>query len=513
MSQSSTAPPPVDDPRLRDAGGFGGHPPGLSTLFFTEMWERFSYYGMRAILILFMTAQVGGENGGLGLDESQAGAIYGIYTSLVYLLSLPGGWVADKLWGSRKAVFVGGCIIAAGHFSMAIPTMATFFIGLGLIIVGTGLLKPNVSAMVGDLYAMGDPRRDSGYSIYYMGINIGALLGPTLCGLAGENYNFHLGFSLAGVGMLLGLIQFRMGGGRLRQAGLLQTADSAATLAKRGRTFYSATGVALAAVALLALLTTSGVVPLTIERIAAGLGSGILIVAALFIAYLFFGAGLDAEEKKRFAVIVWLCLLAAVFWSGFEQAGSSMNLIARDLTDRIIFGWEMPTSWLQNVNPIFIVVFAPVFGWLWIALARRNANPSTPLKFALALLLLAAGFLVLVWGYANATPDATVSMAWLIVAYFFHTVAELCLSPVGLSSMTTLAPQGRTAQMMGLWFVAAAFGNLIAGIVAGGLEGLPPSELFQQVATTIGLCGLAALLLSPIVRRFTEPAKEPDPTV
>ncbi len=492
-----------------DTSGIGGHPRGLNTLFFTEMWERFSYYGMRALLVLFMTQSAGDPNGGLGIGEGEAGAIYGIYTSLVYLLSLPGGWLADQLWGQRKTVFVGGCIIAAGHFSMAIPATTTFFLGLALIVIGTGLLKPNVSSMVGDLYEQGDARRDAGFSIYYMGINLGALMGPTLCGWIGETYNFHWGFSLAGIGMIAGLVQYRLDAAKLGSAGLLTTSDDRATLARKSRSFFGISAAILAALAIFAYLQATGATAVPIGRIAAILGSGILIVGAGFFFYVFLFGGLTPVEKKRLAVIGWLCLLAAVFWSGFEQAGSSMNLVARDWTDRVVLGWEIPTSWLQNINPIFIVLLAPVFAWLWVWLARRKSDPSMPAKFALALLILAAGFFVLGWGYANAAADNPAPMTWLIVTYFLHTVAELCLSPVGLSSMTKLAPKGRVGQMMGLWFIAAAFGNLIAGLIAGRIENLPPADLFGKVALFLVGAGVVATLLSPFVRRFTAGADEP----
>jgi len=481
---------------------FGNHPAGLTTLFFTEMWERFSYYGMRALLVLFMTAAATSENPGLEFDIAKATAIYGLYTSMVYLLTLPGGWVADKLWGQKKAVFVGGCIIAAGHFSMAIPIMPTFYAGLVLISLGTGLLKPNVSTMIADLYPEGGARRDAGFSIFYMGINLGAFLGTILCGLIGEGYNFHWGFSLAGIGMVLGLIQYKTGSRRLGDAGSLKTNDDLATLKQRGRRFYSASVTVAAVVTSLVYLALSGVVELSIQQAATWLGYGILILSGLFFLYLFTGAQLTLVEKKRVAVIMWLYLLAAVFWSGFEQAGSSMNLFARDLTDRNVAGWEMPASWLQNVNPIFIVIFAPIFGWLWTWLAQYRSDPSTPMKFALGLFGLSGGFLVLSWGAANMVEGSLVSPAWLVVTYFLHTAGELCLSPVGLSSVTKLAPAGRVGQMMGVWFIAAALGNLFAGLVAGRLETLSPDALFWNVALTIGAAGVIAIVASPMIRRW-----------
>jgi POT family proton-dependent oligopeptide transporter len=479
-----------------------GHPRGLGTLFFTEMWERFSYYGMRALLVLFMVGATTGDNPGLGFTDSQAGAIYGLYTAMVYLLALPGGWIADRLWGQRKAVFVGGCVIAAGHFSMAIPTLPTFFLGLGLIVVGTGLLKPNVSAMVGDLYPEGGARRDAGFSIFYMGINLGAFLGPILCGLFGENYNWHLGFSLAGFGMVAGLVQYRLGGRHLGTAGQLSVEDDA-VLARRTAGFYRTLAIVGILVIGIVVLVVTGTISLELERVARGLGVAIVALALLYFAFLLFAGGHTPLEKKRLVVIFWLFILSAIFWSGFEQAGSSLNLFAERLTDRVVMGWEAPASWLQSVNALFIILLAPVFGVLWTWLARRNANPSIPLKFALGLMGLAAGFFVLAWGAANATPESPVSPAWLVVTYFLHTCGELALSPVGLSSMTKLAPRGRVGQIMGVWFISVALGNLIAGLVAGSLETLAPTTLFSYVAMIAGGAGIVALVASPFFRRLT----------
>lgn len=481
-----------------------GHPRGLSTLFFTEFWERFSYYGMRALLVLFMTAAI--ANGGLAMSDATAGAIYGLYTSGVYLLALPGGWVADKLWGQRKAVFVGGCIIAAGHFSMAIPMTFFFFFGLVLIVIGTGLLKPNVSTMVGDLYpiregdATAGARRDAGFSIFYMGINFGALLGPLACGYMGERIDWHLGFSLAGIGMVAGLIQYKLGGKYLGQAGVLQSDEPLETLIRRQRNFYLVAGLAALGVVVVAGLLLRGL-GLGLTQFATYVGYAIIVIALGFFVYLLLRPELTKVEKQRVVVMLLLFIFAAVFWSGFEQAGSSMNLFAERWTDRVILGWEMPTTFLQSVNPVFIILLAPVFGWLWVSLGRNN--PNIPLKFALGLLLLSSGFFVLAWGAANASEENLVTPAWLVVTYFLHTCGELCLSPVGLSSFTKLAPRGRVGQMMGIWFIAAALGNLFAGLVAGGLEDLPAGALFRQVAIIIGGIGVFALLVSPFVKRLT----------
>jgi POT family proton-dependent oligopeptide transporter len=496
-----------------DEKAFFGHPRGLATLFFTEMWERFSYYGMRALLILFMTAAtthvVTGADGsvlrsnpGMGLDVGTAAAIYGLYTSLVYLLALPGGWVADNLWGQRKAVFVGGCIIAAGHFTMALGTEVSFFGGLLLIIVGTGLLKPNVSTIVGELYPEGGARRDAGFSIFYMGINLGAFIGPFVTGLLGENYNWHWGFGAAGVGMVIGLIQYKRGEKYLGDAGQLKGDDPADVVASRARRFYGIAGAVVAAVTLFGWLVGTGALDLTLTQIAAGMGYGVLVLVAAYFVYLWTLGGHTAEENKKLGVIFWLFILIAVFWSGFEQAGSSLNLFAQDLTDRSFFGWEMPASFLQSVNAIFIILLAPAFGALWVALDRRGTNPSLPVKAGLGLLGLALGFFVLAWGAANATPDNLVSPAWLVVTYFLHTCGELSISPIGLSAITKLSPVRRVGQMMGIWFVGAAMGNLFAGLVAGQLETLPHAALFRTVALTIGAVGVIALLASPGIRKL-----------
>jgi len=554
---------------------FFGHPRGLATLFFTEMWERFSYYGMRALLILFMTAETFINNPGLGFEVGKAAAIYGLYTSMVYLLTLAGGWVADNLWGQRKAVFVGGCIIAAGHFTMAgpiigLPDLPTFFGGLVLIVIGTGLLKPNVSTMVGDLYpeptdaekergerADWGARRDAGFSIFYMGINIGAILGPTICSFLGEGYNYHLGFSAAGFGMVLGLIQYKLGAGFLGDAGYLKTDKSKDAVKALSRKFYGVFGLSVAVIALFVSLATSGVISVSLSGFAEYLGYAIIALAVFYFVYLIGFCDYSTRNKKRLGVIFWLFILAALFWSGFEQAGSSLNLFARDLTDRFLgpsptleatgqilptlvvlaivgyifyrifkrenlwwggkaavgvlglfvvgltyyltgligMGWEMPAGWLQNINPLFIVIFAP---WL----AHRNSNPSIPVKFALGLVGLAAGFFVLSWGAANATAENPVSPAWLIVTYFLHTCGELALSPVGLSSITKLAPKDRVGQMMGVWFVAAALGNLFAGLVAGQLEDLAPSSLFWNVALIAGGAGVLAMLAAPKIKQL-----------
>ncbi|MEM9555354.1 MAG: peptide MFS transporter [Acidobacteriota bacterium] len=485
-----------------DAQWFG-QPRGLSTLFFTELWERLSYYGMRAILILFMVDAL--ETGGFGMTEGKAAAIYGLYTAGVYLLALPGGWVADRLIGQQRAVFWGGVVIAAGHFTMALPVLpvsdalekGSFYLGLVLIVIGTGLLKPNVSAVVGDLYPEKGARRDAGFSIFYMGINIGAFLGPLICGYLGETIDWHLGFSAAGFGMVIGLIQFHYGKKYLGTYGTLSD-DTAAVQARRGdwTKLWAGVGATLGVTILLFVLASP--LGLTLQKVAGAMGVVIVSLAVVYFLFVIFAGGLTRREQKRVVVIFFLFCGAALFWSGFEQAGSSMNLFAEQETDRMILGWEMPASFLQAVNPLFIIIFAPVFGWLWLALASRE--PSIPMKFGLGLVLLGAGFLVLAWGstFLDQNGDG-VSPMWLVVTYFLHTAGELCLSPVGLSSVTKLSPHRYVGQMMGTWFMGAALGNLIAGLVAGRIESMPLPQLFSTVATIVIVGGgLFILFTIPI---------------
>ena len=457
----------------------------------------------RAVSSIYDGRRYRGQSG-LALGEGEAGAIYGLYTFFVYVLALPGGWIADNIWGQRKAVFVGGCIIALGHFTMAgplvgLPDTPSFFLGLMFIVIGTGLLKPNVSTMVGDLYPEGGATRDAGFSIFYTGINLGAFAGPILTGWLGEGYNWHYGFSLAGLGMVLGLIQYRLGTKYLGDAGLLKLDTSKDQLKKKVRTTYIVLAVSFVAAAVAGTLLLQS---LSLETLATWLGYAVIVIAVLFFAYLLILANHTKLEKRRLVVIFWLFILSAIFWSGFEQAGSSLNLFARDSTDRMIGGWELPASWLQSVNSTFIIILAPVFGSLWITLARLKRNPSIPLKFAIGLLGLAGGFFVIAWGAANSEEGSLVSPVWLVVMYFLFTVGELSLSPVGLSSITKLAPTGRVGQMMGVWFIGTALGNLFAGLVAGQLETLAPSELFRNVAMTIGISGAVALAVFPLIKRL-----------
>jgi proton-dependent oligopeptide transporter, POT family len=484
-----------------EARGFFGHPRGLSTLFFTEMWERFSFYGMKALLILFMTASA--AKGGLGFDTVKASAIYGLYTAAVYLTALPGGWIADRFIGQRRAVLVGGIIIALGHFCMALPGVNSFFLGLLLIVTGTGLLKPNISAMVGGLYPAGDARRDAGFSLFYMGINIGVSVAPIALGLLAAQGGWHAGFGAAGVGMVLGLVQYVRGGKHLGDVGLATRAPAEGAAPVR----TGSRGVALAVGAAL-VLVLGGAQALGWMDVtsAVGLANAALVVivalALAFFGYMFTAGGLDAAEKRRLGVIAVFFVGSFLFWAGFEQAGSSLNLFADSLTDREVFGWTMPTSFLQAVNGVFIIALAPVFAWFWVWLSRRGREPSSPVKFSFGLVLLGLGFLVMVAASLAAAGGARVSPMWLVLTYLLHTFGELCLSPVGLSTVTKLAPQRTVGQMMGVWFLSMSLGNLIAGRVAGQFESMPLPQLFGQVAAVGLVAGVLLLLVSRPLRRM-----------
>jgi POT family proton-dependent oligopeptide transporter len=481
----------MDAPLVKTA-----HPAGLKTLFFTEMWERFSYYGMRAMLVLFMVDAV---HGGMGLSDEAATAIYGLYTAGVYLASLPGGWIADRILGARRAVFLGGLIIAAGHFTLAIPQSAFFFLGLILIVLGTGLLKPNISVIVGQLYPEGGARRDAGFTIFYMGINIGAALGPLVCGSLGEKINWHLGFAAAGVGMVFGLVQFWLTSHALGDAGKLR--PDAEKLSNKQRNLLIGTAFFATAALVLLLIGVIHVDPVALARSAAGL---ILAVAVLYFGSVYLFGGLDPVERKRIHIIVMLFLSSAIFWAGFEQAGSSFNLFAERFTDRNIGPFNVPASWYQSLGPIFVIAFAPVFAALWVRLGSKD--PSLSSKFGLGLLLLASGFVIMAGAAAIITGGGKAAPWWLITTYLVHTFGELCLSPVGLSSVTKLAPPRLVGQMMGTWFLGSSLGNLLAGLLAGRIKmdtAQPRPIDFLNLLWMPLIAGILLILLSPIIKRWS----------
>ncbi|MFO7278061.1 MAG: peptide MFS transporter [Pseudomonadota bacterium] len=492
---------------------FLGHPRGLATLFFTEMWERFTYYGMRAILILFMTASAAA--GGLGMSAETAGAIYGLYTAGVYLFSLPGGWIADRLLGQRNAVFWGGVLIAAGNLVLAIPAGASLtFFGLFVITLGVGLLKPNVSVLVGELYK-GDTgaRRDAAFSIFYFGINLGAFIAPLIVGTLGETVSWRVGFLAAGVAMIIGLVQYKVWGHWLGDAGVHPAPSSEA---ERGRSRRTLT-IGLAVLAVLVVLAFSGLIPLDVVQIANVAGIAMLALAVYFFGYVLLFGGLKSDEKKRVLVIAIFFLCAALFWAGFEQAGSTFNLFARDYTDRSLFGsffaeGQHPASWYQSVNPIFILLLSPVFAWLWMALGKRNLDPSAPAKFGLGLIQLGLGFAVMmVAAEVVITSERNVLPTWLVLTYLLHTTGELCLSPIGLSNVTKLAPARYVGQMMGTWFLGAAVGNLAAGLIGGHVGGGDVADMpaqFLRMALIGGGAGVLLLLIARPVRRWMGTASE-----
>jgi POT family proton-dependent oligopeptide transporter len=443
--QAPTIEPAVIPQVVRDTSGIGGHPRGLSTLFFTEMWERFSYYGMKAILVLYLAASA--AEGGLAYAVAKATLIAGLYNMGVYLMSLPGGWVADRFLGARRTVLYGGILIACGHFSMAYPSVATLYAGMVLIVLGTGLLKPNISTMVGALYSEDDERRDAGFSIFYMGINIGAGIAPLVCGYLGQRVNWHYGFGAAGVGMTFGLIQYVVGGKRLGRVGIRP--EGRKTAEQRGPR-----------------------------------------------------AAFTAQEKKRLAVIGILFLFSIIFWMAFEQASTSLNLFADRLTRNAVFGLEFPSSWFQSVNSAFLIALAPVLSWLWIRLGKRQ--PSSPAKFAFGLLFAGLGFFVIAYA-SSLTSGGRVSPLWLTTVYLLHTIGELCLSPVGLSTVTKLAPARIVGFMMGVWFASIALGNFAAGWVAGFFQSGSETalvSLFLKIAFVTSGAAAILVLLTPAIRRM-----------
>jgi POT family proton-dependent oligopeptide transporter len=432
--------------------GFFGHPRGLSTLFFTEMWERFSYYGMRAFLILYMVAPVAA--GGLGFTDARAASIYGTYTGSAWAASIVGGLIADRLLGQYRTVLVGGIIIAAGHFTLAFKSLPSFYGGLALIVMGTGCLKPNVSTLVGSLYPQGDTRRDAGFSLFYMGINLGATLGPLIAGYLAQNVNWHIGFACAGVGMTFGLVQYVAGRGRLEQ-GIARLGHTALATDAPGRT------------------QTAG-------------GS----------------RRLSPDEWKRIVAIVFFFAAAVVFWGAYEQAGSTLNLFADRYTRNQAFGFSFPSSWFQSVQPIFVMLLAPVFAWLWLRLGRRQ--PSVPAKFALGLLFMGLSFAVLIPAGALAQSGAGVRVSpWFLVwSYFISELGELCVSPIGLSAVTKLAPLRIVGLMMGVWFLSNAFGNKLAGWAAGFFSTVPLHDLFREVTLVLFVSAAVMFALVKPIKRL-----------
>lgn len=482
---------------------FKGHPRGLSVLFFTEMWERFSYYGGRALLILYMTDQV--VNGGLGFGVVEAGALYGLYTASVYMTNLPGGWIADKFIGAKNAVLYGGAIIALGNFFLTFTNINFFYIGLACIAIGTGLLKPNVSTLVGSLYPKGDNRRDAGFSLFYMGINLGAFLAPLICGYLGQRIDWRLGFGAVAIGMVLGLIQFRLGWKHLGEAGDVPKKTGGIEDEKRRKSLIYGVATLAALILIPAVIHITGIQQVNIEWFRNAVGVLLVVIPLLYFGSLFIYGQWTKQERNRIFVIILFYLAAAVFWSAFEQAGSTLNLFADRLTNNVIFGFEFPSTWWQSVNSIFIILLAPAFATLWVKLSQIGKEPSTPMKFAYGLLFLGLSFLIMMLPaqqILKGPEGMRVGAQWLLMFYFFSTVGELCLSPVGLSAMTKLAPEKIVGQMMGIWFLGAATGNFFAGIVGGQFESMPLPDLFFNVAMTVLVTGVLFVIFSKPMQRL-----------
>ena len=460
--------------------GFFGHPIGLRTLFLTEMWERMSYYGMRALLVLYMTGAITGFNPGLGWSAVDANAIYGIYVGMVYFMVVPGGWLADNILGHQKAVLIGAVIIAMGHFTLALPLTQTFFLGLILIVLGTGLLKGNISTIVGNLYVDNDDRRESGYTIFYMSINIGSTLGFLICSYLGEKIGWHYGFGAAGIGMSFGVYQYIKYRHLLGSAG----ANPNSMPDEKRSKLIKWTKISLIGMFIVIGTGLLGLISIEPRLFAENFAYFLTIIAGLYFIYLFLLAGLNADEKKNLLLLFILFIGAAAFWSGFDQSASSLSIFARDYTDLSIGSFIIPIGWLQFANPILVVIFAPIFAGIWAHLGRINMNPSLPLKFAIGLLFMAFSFIIMIYAVNLAMVSAPVGMQWLLITYAIQTWGELALSPIGLAAFSRYSPKRYMGQMFGLWFLASAIGGVLAGLLGGdalegGLETISPVFSFM----------------------------------
>jgi POT family proton-dependent oligopeptide transporter len=421
---------------MNTSNTFFGHPIGLRTLFLTEMWERMSYYGMRALLVLYMTGAVTGFNPGLGWSQVESQAIYGIYSGMVYFMVVPGGWIADNILGHQKAVLIGALIIALGHFTLAIPIEQTFFLGLIFVVLGTGLLKGNISTIVGQLYEGQDDKRDSGYTIFYMSINIGSTLGFLICSYLGEKIGWHWGFGAAGIGMTFGVIQYIKHRHLLGDAGMHPN-EMPDDKRKKLTNYLKISLVGMFMVIGAGLFGFFTIDP---RFFAEQFAYFLTIIAGLYFVYLFLFAGLNAAERKNLILLFLLFIGAAAFWSGFDQSAGSLNIFARDYTDLSIAGYEIPVGWLQFANPVIVVLFAPIFAGIWAQLARKNLDPSLPIKFAIGLLFMALSFIVMIVAVKIAIESSPVGMQWLLLTYLFQTWGELALSPIGLSAFSRYGP-------------------------------------------------------------------------
>lgn len=511
---------------------FLGHPRGLFVLFLVEMWERFSYYGMRALLVLYLIAPTGGGNPGRGWSKESASNLYGWYAGMAYLLPIFGGLIADRLIGAHRSMLIGGLLITLGHVMLAISGlgslgasgvgMSVFVFGLALIVIGTGHFKPNVSVMVGGLYKDGDPRRDSAFTIFYMGINIGAFVCAFVCGTLGERVGWHWGFGSAAVGMLIGLSIYV--GAKRRY--LTNIGDAPANGKPALVALFAIGGAMLAGLVSLAfhldVFATIGDILSRVDSTKAGhlllIGARWLMLVALVVAPIWFIAKQQPGDRGPVAAILIFIVFNAVFWVAFEQAGTSLNLFGAELTDRHIGSWEMPATWFQSVGALLVFTLAPLFAVLWSALDRRSMNPSQPVKVAVALFLLGGGYAFMVFGSMGTTPTTKASMFWLLATYLMHTLGELCLSPTGLSFVTRVAPIRFLSFLMGLSFLSNSLANWAGGRLAGQIEKIESGQLqlpwypwfrlggqadffFLFVLSSVG-AGLLVLALTPFIKRM-----------
>jgi proton-dependent oligopeptide transporter, POT family len=472
-----------------------GQPIGLASLFLTELWERFTYYGIQSLLILFMVAPA--AKGGLGLDDKSSAAIYGLYVGSTYLLGLLGGWIADRLAGAQRAVIAGGILIALGNTLLALGGTAIFFVGLLVIAMGVGLLKPNVSALVATLYPEGGARRDAGFSIFYMGINTGGFLGPVIVPIIAVACGWRFGFGACAVGMVLGVAQFLLTRRWLGNAGRAVAAEQ--------RSSWVPILALIALLAVAVVLTASGTVHIDPAVLASSASWAVSLLAVAYFVYLIFFAGLDAGERRRILVMVALFAGSVTFWAGYFQQGGSFNLFAARYTDMHIFGWNAPPGILQSMNSLFVIILAGVFAALWLALGKRERDPPAAAKFGVALLLLGLGFLVMYFAAQRVLAGHLVLSTWLISTYFLHVCGEMCISPVGLSNMSKLVPPRFFGQAMGMWFLSLALGGNLAGQLTGQydashLESLP--ALFLRIFWYGIIAGAVMLALTPAAKRL-----------
>ncbi|ELU7404079.1 di-/tripeptide transporter [Campylobacter jejuni subsp. doylei] len=488
---------------------FFGHPKPLLSLSLTELWERFSFYGIRPLLVLFISAAI--VYGGLGIERENASAIVGIFGGCLYLASLPGGWLADNYLGQKRAILLGSIIIALGHLCIALSIFHSFmfFLGLALIVIGTGLFKTCASVMVGMLYKKDDARRDSGFTLFYMGINIGAFIAPLICGFLQKEYGWHFGFGAGGIGMLLAVIIFY-----IKTMPDLKEFDEKIGLEydwKRAtKKTQNIKWIFFGLIFCLALLTfigytlsSLGLLDLSPVSLSKKMIFIILICTGIYFLYLFFFSSLNSIEKKNLIVFIILFFAAAFFWSTFEQKPTSFNLFAQDFTNKIIFGWEIPTPWFQSFNPLFVIIFAPIMATIWIFLAKHKLELSSISKFALGVLSAGIGFMIMMFAAKNvlASNGAPVSMIYIISSIWFLTLGELCLSPVGLSIMTKIAPKLIKNQVMGLWFVASALGNVIAGLIGGHVD----AKNIASLPDLFGQCMWVLFIMSAVLFLIKKP--------